>query len=279
VDTPLKSGSNGHMTAEAGYPLGTPPKLHSVPKADMPPPLPPLSPQHWFTTTHWSVVLDAAEQDPDKSYAALDKLCRTYWYPLYAYLRRKGTKPDDAQDTTQAFFERFLEKGYFTKANANRGKFRTFLLSSLENFLKDRAKHAGAQKRGAGQPLISIDEKSAEEYYKYEPANDTDPAKAYERDWAMTVLTRTLDGLRASLEKEGRGEKFEALKPFLLAEEDADYTSAAVQLNISVPAARTAVSRLRDQFREILVQEISQTVATPAEVDDEINHMISLFSS
>lgn len=233
---------------------------------------------HWFTTTHWSVVLAAGQQDPARCLDALEKLCRTYWYPLYAYVRRKGFTPDDAQDATQSFFEYFLEKGSFAKANQTRGKFRSFLLASLDNFLKDRTKYTNAQKRGAGQPVISIDEASAEQYYNCEPLDTRDPARAYERDWAMTVLTRSLDGLKAGLQAEGRAERFEDLKPFLLEEEDADYTQVATKLGMSVGAARTAVSRLRDRFRDLLVEEISHTVDTPEEVEAEINYLISVFS-
>ena len=231
-----------------------------------------------FNTTHWSVVLAAGQSDVAQSFDALEQLCRTYWYPLYAHVRRKGLSPEDSQDTTQSFFEYFLRQDSFAKAQAARGKFRSFLLASLENFLKDRFKYNNAQKRGAGQPTISIDEVNAERQYNYEPHDTDDPAKSYERDWAMTVLNRALDGLRTSLQAEGQGERFEDLKPFLLEEDDASYTQVATKFGVSVGAVRTAVSRLRDRFRNLLLEQIAQTVSNPEEVEEEIDHLISVLS-
>jgi DNA-directed RNA polymerase specialized sigma24 family protein len=233
----------------------------------------------WFTTTHWSVVSAAGQRDCPEAFGALDRLCRTYWYPLYAYLRRKGFGPHDAQDTTQSFFERFLEKDCFSRADPEKGKFRSFLLAPLENFLSDQLKFARAQKRGGGQPVISIDEMKAEDCYRCEPLDTHYPARAYERDWTMTVLTHAMDSLKAGLEAEGGGQRFEDLKPFLLEEEDADYTAVCKKLGISIGAARTAVCRLRERFRVLLEEEIAQTVGSAEEVEAEINYLISVLSN
>lgn len=188
----------------------------------------------WFTTTHWSVVLSAGQADSAENAEALNNLCRTYWYPLYAYIRRKNFSPEDAQDITQAFLASFLEKDRFAKADKQKGKFRSFLVASLENFMKDWRKHEHAQKRGGGQPVVSIDEASAEERYRIEPADYRHPGEAYDRDCMMATLALALSRLKAGFEAEGRPQRFELLKPFLLAEEDVDYEDVARRLGTSV---------------------------------------------
>src|SRR5438876_8794663 len=149
-----------------------------------------------FTTTHWSVVLMAGQADSSQANEALEKLCRTYWYPLYAYVRRQGNSPEDAQDLTQIFFSRLLEKDYFAKADRDRGKFRTFLLRSLKNFLINEWKRAGRVKRGGDLTFLSIDANVAEDRYAAEPANESNPDTAYEQRWAVTSIEQVLTALR-----------------------------------------------------------------------------------
>jgi DNA-directed RNA polymerase specialized sigma24 family protein len=168
-----------------------------------------------------------------------------------------------------------LRKDAFAKADQSKGRFRSFLLGSLEYFLKDEWKRASAQKRGGGQVTTSLDTMSAEDRYKCEPSGNVDPAKSYERDCTMAVLSSVLKRLKASFEAEGKPERFEQLKPFLL-DQDGDYTEAAGKLGVSVGAVRTAVHRLHKQFRETLKEEIANTVATPEEVDEEISYMLAL---
>src|SRR5947207_2708536 len=150
----------------------------------------------WFTTTHWSVVLAATGPNSAAAQQALERLCRTYWYPLYVFVRRQGNNPEDAQDLTQAFFSRLLEKNYLAKADRDRGKFRTFLLGSLKNFLLNEWKRAGRQKRGGGAEFLSIDTNAAEERYAMEPANESNLDAAYEQRWAVTLIEQVLTALR-----------------------------------------------------------------------------------
>lgn len=232
---------------------------------------------HWFTTTHWSVVLPAGQANSPQAAEALENLCRTYWYPLYAYARRKGHSPEDAQDVTQGLFESLLRKDAFAKADQSKGRFRSFLLGSLEYFLKDEWKRASAQKRGGGQRVISFDEMDAETRYKCEPADPADHTKAYDRNWMGEVLRCVFRRLKAGFEAEGKPQRFEHLKPFLL-DADGDYKQAAHKLGMTENAVRVAAHRLRERFRATLKEEVSNTVATPAEVDDEIAYMLALLS-
>jgi DNA-directed RNA polymerase specialized sigma24 family protein len=234
---------------------------------------------HSFTTTHWSVVLAAGDAQSPQSAEALESLCRTYWYPLYAYARRKNLSPEDAQDATQGFFEFFLRNNSFALADPNRGKFRSFLLGSLEHYLLDQWKRAKAQKRGGGLPIISIDGMTAEARYKSEPVETMDPAKLYDITWVGALLARVMSRLRASFEAEGKLTRFEHLKPFLLGEEDGGYTEAAKRLGLSVETARVAVHRMREEFRKVFREEIANTVATPSEIDTEIGYVMSLLSA
>ena len=158
-----------------------------------------------FATTHWSVVLAAGEQQSPQAAEALEKLCRTYWYPLYVYVRRRGYSPQDAQDLTQQFFALFLEKEYFRRANPERGKFRTFLLHALQNFLANEWKRAQCLKRGGGAAFLSLDVAAAEQRYAIEPATAATPERAYEKRWAMTLLEQVLAGLQQEYARAGNG--------------------------------------------------------------------------
>src|SRR5438270_3244270 len=174
---------------------------------------------HVFATTHWSVVLAAGNRNSPQCDAALEDLCRTYWYPLYAFVRRKGHSPHDAQDLTQAFFARLLEKNYVAQADRERGRFRTYLLAALTHFLADEWDKARRQKRGGGREIISFDAASAEERYRLEPIDQLDPAKLYERRWVTTLFEKVLARLEQEFRDSGKGKLFDGLKSSLLAED------------------------------------------------------------
>jgi RNA polymerase sigma factor (sigma-70 family) len=232
-----------------------------------------------FTTTHWSVVLSAVDQSSTGSEAALATLCQTYWYPLYAYVRRRGYSPEDAQDLTQSYFTGLLEKKYLDRADRERGRFRTFLLSSLENFLNNEWDRAAAQKRGGGQRTISWDEQDAEGRYRNEPVDELTPERIFEKRWAATLLELVLKKMREEFIVSSKAELFEAIKPHLWSEGPATtYAQLAVQLNMTVVAVKVTVHRLRHRYRDLLRAEIAHTVATPGEVDDEIRHLIKVMS-
>ena len=237
---------------------------------------PPESPR-WFATTHWSVVLGAADSAAPGATQALEQLCRTYWYPLYAYVRRQGYSPEDARDSTQGFFACFLEKNYLDQVHPERGKFRSFLLASLQHFLSDERDRARALKRGGGQSLISLDSLDAEERYRQEPADELSPDKAYERRWALTVLDRAQAGLKAEFAADGKSELYEALKVFLSGDKPG-YTHAqvAARLGKSTDAIRCAVQRLRQRYGELIRAEVAHTVASPAQVDEEIRYLLKV---
>src|SRR5947208_1108317 len=165
-----------------------------------------------FSTTHWSVVLEAGQDDSPQAAEALEWLCRTYWYPLYVYVRRQGRSPEDTQDLVQEFFARFLERNYLRLADPNRGRFRTFLLTSLKHFLINEWNKANREKRGGGQTRLSLDESSAETRYAAEPARDECPDTLYDKRWAATLLERALAALRAEFEQSGKQGLFERLK-------------------------------------------------------------------
>jgi RNA polymerase sigma-70 factor (ECF subfamily) len=232
-----------------------------------------------FNTTHWSVVLSAVDQSSPGSEAALARLCQSYWYPLYAYVRRRGYSPDDAQDLTQSYFASLLEKKYLDRADRERGRFRTFLLRSLENFLNNQWDRASAQKRGGGRRTISWDEQDAEGRYLKESVEELTPERIFEKRWAATLLELVLKKMREEFIVNGKEELFEAIKPHLWSEGPAtSYSQLAVQLNMTVVAVKVTVHRLRHRYRDLLRTEIAHTVATPAEVDDEIRHLIKVMS-
>jgi RNA polymerase sigma-70 factor (ECF subfamily) len=230
-----------------------------------------------FTTTHWSVILlagGAASEDAD---AALEHLCRAYWYPLYAYVRRQGHMPHDAQDLTQEFFARLLERKYLRLADPNRGRFRTFLLGSLKNFLINDWKKENRDKRGGGQKVLSLDEEMAESRFATEPATVQPPDSLYDRGWAAILLDRAIAALRAEFERAGKLELFEQLKVFVWGEKNAlSYAAMAEQLGMTEGAVKVAVHRLRQRYGELLRAEVSQTVATPAEVNEELRYLVSV---
>jgi RNA polymerase sigma factor (sigma-70 family) len=230
-----------------------------------------------FNTTHWSVVLAAGQAESSQSTAALEKLCRAYWYPLYMYVRRQGNSPEDAQDLTQDFFSRLLAKNYLAKADRERGKFRTFLLGSLKNFTINEWKRAGRLKRGGGLEILSIDAAHAEERYLAEPASESNPDAAFEQRWAVALIEQALAALRQEYGAEGKAELFEQLKGFVWGKRNsASYAAMGASLNLTEGNVKVSVHRLRQRFRETLRAEVAQTVARPDDVDDELRYLISI---
>jgi len=229
-----------------------------------------------FTPTHWSVVVAAGRSDSTHARVALEKLCRAYWPPIYAFVRRQGHNPHDAQDLTQEFFARLLGKNYLADVDRAKGRFRSFLLASLKHFLANEWDKARAQKRGGGQVLIPIDAASVESSCGFEPADLTTAEKTYERRWALTLLDQVLRRLRADYARDGKENLFEQLKPTLTeASRTVGYAEIAVRLNSSEGAVKVAVHRLRQRYRELLRAEIGETVATPGEVEDEIRNLFA----
>jgi len=247
--------------------------------ADRPPDLFCATHPHVFATTHWSVVLSAREPDVPAAAAALEKLCETYWYPLYAFVRRQGHSPHDAQDLTQAFFARLLEKNYVAQADRERGRFRTFLLAALTHFLADEWDKARRLKRGGGREIISFDAASAEERYRLEPVDQLDAAKLYERRWVTTLFDQVLARLEQEFRNEGKGELFDGLKSSLLAEDcGLTYSQLGARLSLNEDAVKQAVHRMRRRYRELFHDEIAQTVAGPGEVEEELKHLFAVLS-
>ena len=232
-----------------------------------------------FQTTHWSVVLAAGQRVTPQSAEALEKLCRTYWYPLYAYIRRQGYDAHDAQDLTQAFFARFLEKNYLGDVDRAKGKFRSFLLASLKHFLANEWDKARAKKRGGAQTFIPLDNGSAETRYGLEPAHDETADKIYERRWALTLLDQVLARLQGEYVAAGKTRSFDELKVFLTGEKSsAPYSEVAAKLKLTEGAVKVAVHRLRHRYRELLRAEIAQTVGSPDEIDAELRHLFAALS-
>jgi RNA polymerase sigma-70 factor (ECF subfamily) len=235
-------------------------------------------PRPAFVTTHWSVVLSARGQESPQSREALEKLCRAYWYPLYAFVRRQGRSPHDAQDLTQEFFARLLEKNWIGTADQSKGRFRTFLLVVLKRFLANEWDRQHAQKRGGFQPLVSIDQDGAESRLAAETTTGDQPDTLYDRRWALTLLERTMTRLREEYMATGRAKLFEHLQSCLAGDESAlPYAEIAARLNLTEAAVKMAVHRLRARYREILRAEIADTVSAPEEIEEELRHLFSTF--
>ena len=232
-----------------------------------------------FATTHWSVVLAAKRSDGLLGDAALERLCRTYWPPLYAYIRREGYSAEDAQDLTQEFFAHLLARDYLQHLRHQEGKFRSFLLTFLKHFLADERDRAGAQKRGGGKNFISLDDTSAEERHLDEPANALSPDLLFERRWAQAVMERASGRLREEYEAGGKAALFEELKDLQPGEHGAaSYAEIGARLGLATGTIGSAVHRLRKRHREILREEIAQTVARPEEIDEEIRNLLAVVS-
>jgi len=234
-----------------------------------------------FKTTHWSIVLAAGNSSAPGAREALEKLCRTYWAPIYACVRRKGRGPDDAQDLTQEFFARLLEKKYFALADRERGRFRSFLLTALGHFLVNDWRKGNAERRGAGQPVMSLDQQQAEEGYQAEPASpDLSPDRLFERRWALALLEQVLAQLRAEYEAGGKRDVFDSLKPFVWGEKSSlSQAEVAARLGTTENAVSQAVHRLRQRYGELLRAEVANTVAAPGDVEDELRHLLAAISA
>ncbi len=232
-----------------------------------------------FPTTHWSVVLSAGDGSLPNAKAALERLCRAYWYPLYVYVRWQGRSVEDAQDLTQEFFARLLQRDYLRLSDPARGRFRTFLLTALKRFLVNDWKKGRAVKRGGGQTVISWNQQETESRFLVEPADQTTPEKAFEKRWALIVLEQVLERLREEFTAGGQTERFERLKVLLWGEKDSpSYAEVAAELGLTEGALKVAVHRLRQRYRELLRAEIANTVERPEEVDDELRHLIAAIS-
>ena len=233
----------------------------------------------WFAATHWSVVLEAGKPGSPQFQAALEELCRTYWLPLYSYLRRDGFNPDDAQDLTQGFFFRLLRTDSLVGISPIKGKFRTFLLASMEHFLADERDRARAQKRGGNQTVIRLDGTQAEELFLQLPSGELSPETAFDRRWALTVLDEAFHRLRREYTNSRRANLFESLSDFLSNEATAgDYASLAPKLEMSTQAIGVAVHRLRQRYRECVRFEIGQTVTIPEDLNEEMHYLFSLLA-
>ncbi len=234
---------------------------------------PASTPGTGFATTSWSLVLAAGRKDAGAQ-TALEALCCTYWYPLYTYVRRKGYAPEDASDVIQGFFTHLLEKDVLAASDRQRGRFRTFLLTVLQRFLIKQRDRAAAQKRGGGRRRLSIDVSSAEERYRLEPFHELTPERIYERRWALTLLENVLRRLEQDCTSKGQEQLFERLRPFLVANRTGpSYAALAAETGSSEGALKVAVHRLRRRYRELLQEEVAQTVETPEEIQEELNHL------
>lgn len=230
-----------------------------------------------FATTHWSLVLAAGNREYEESNRALEKLCRAYWPPLYAYVRRRVSDIHEAQDLTQAFFERLLEKQYLADADPERGRFRAFLITAFKRFLSKERDKATAQKRGGSQVTFSVDFESQDR--NWDTRQDTQTAeRIYERQWAVTLLNRVMSRLQREMERSGKSQQFQLLKEFIGGTESGTYATVAPMLGLSESAARMAATRMRTRYRETLREEIAQTLASEEDIDDEVRHLFATFA-
>jgi RNA polymerase sigma-70 factor (ECF subfamily) len=235
--------------------------------------------RQWFVTTHWSVVLSAADTAAPGGRAALEELCRSYWSPLYCYVRRQGQSPEDAQDLTQEFFARFLERKYFRLAERERGRFRSFLLTALKHFLINEWERARAQKRGGGNTHLPVDAVAAENLYCRELSHELTADKIYERNWALAMLGRVRDGLQREYAEEGKAERFAHLERFLPGQKgELTYAEAAQLLGVAEGTVKSDVNRLKKRYRELLRAEIANTVSSRDEINDELRYLIMAVS-
>ncbi len=232
-----------------------------------------------FATTHWTVVHAAGEEMDSEAGEALTKLCRSYWYPLYAYVRRQGCDAHEAQDLTQEFFARLLERNYFSALDRRKGRFRSWLLASMEHFLAKQWRDARRLKRGGGQKILSLDEQTAEQRYKLEPTETLTAEHLYERRWALTLLEQTMQALRAEFASAEKLPLFERLQVFLTSERSGEtYAETARALNMTEGAVKVAVHRLRQRYGELVRSEIRNTVSTAEELEDELRYLLSVLA-
>ena len=232
-----------------------------------------------FRTTHWSVVLAAADERSSASDEALERLCLAYWYPLYAHVRRRGFDAHTSQDLTQSFFERLLEKQFLRSLHPDKGKFRSFLLACLGHFLANEWRNGHALKRGGATTLVPLDLAPAESRFAADSAVSQPSELAYDREWAISVLNQAMDRLEREAAESGKACLFAALKPFLIAPTpDGGYDSVAAVLGMTPHAVGMAVLRLRQRFRDVVREAVAQTVTTPLELEEELRHLRNILS-
>ncbi|HKW29764.1 MAG TPA: RNA polymerase sigma factor [Verrucomicrobiae bacterium] len=233
-----------------------------------------------FATTHWTVVLAAGNRSTPQSDSALEQLCQSYWFPLYAYVRRRGHTKEDAEDLTQAFFARFLAKNYLDGLSAERGRFRAFLLASLKHFLANEWDKSQRQKRGGGTTHLSLDWQTADTQFQVAVAGEPGPDRAFDREWAVALLARVIRRLQAECAADRKAKLFEQLKIFLTAGKgELSHAEAAKSLDMDETAVRVAVHRLRKRYRQLLRDEIARTLADAADVDEELRALFGAFST
>ena len=231
---------------------------------------------HEFATTRWSIVVSAGRDSSADSRDALATLCEAYWIPLYGYVRRRVGSAAEAADLTQAFFAELLEKNFVGAADPERGRFRAFLLTSLKHFLSKQRDRANAQKRGGGRTPLSLNFEHADSQIRIDPEGGLTPEQVFDRDWALTLLGQILERLKSEFDQAGKSALFTELKPFLVGEQSGvTWAQAAERLNMSEAAAKMAGTRMRRRYRELLREEIAQTVAAPQDVDDEIRNLFN----
>ena len=231
-----------------------------------------------FATTHWTVVLAAGKRHTPQSDHALEELCRNYWFPLYAYVRRRGHNKEDAEDSVQAFFARFLAKNYLEGLSAERGRFRAFLLASLKNFLANEWKASQRLKRGGGEKNLSLDWETADTKFQVASVAEPSPDKAFDREWAVALLAKVIERLEAECAADGKGKVFEQLKVFLAAGKgESAHAEVAKALDMEEGAVRVAVHRLRKRYRVLLREEIANTLSDPLMVDEEMRALFGAF--
>lgn len=233
-----------------------------------------------FATTHWSVIITAGQASTTRSEDALEHLCRTYWPPVYSYLRRQGHSVHESQDLTQGFFARFLEKNYLQNVQPAKGKFRSYLLGAVKHFVSNERDRAQAKKRGGGQPILSLDFERAEGQYGIEPSDSTTAEKIFDRCWALALLDRVLSRLQEENEARGKAKTFEHLKVFITKGTSTEsYQDVAEKLETTTGAVKVAAHRLRHRYREILKEEVSGTVENEAEIDEELRYLLEAVST
>jgi RNA polymerase sigma-70 factor (ECF subfamily) len=231
----------------------------------------------WFATTHWSVVIGAQDGSSSAGQVALERLCRTYWPPLYSYIRHQGHDSAEAQDLTQEFFSWLLGREYLQRAQPTAGKFRSFLLGYLKNFLLHQKRHAGAQKRGGRINFISLDETGCEDRYLLEPVDQLTPDQVFERRWAQTVMQTALDRLAGEFQSRGQSALFARLQDYQPHEPGGpSYAQIGQEFGLTEAAVKSLFQRMRQRHRELLREEIAQTVSRPEEIEEELRHFRSL---
>jgi RNA polymerase sigma-70 factor (ECF subfamily) len=229
-----------------------------------------------FTTTHWTMVISASQRESQQADVALEQLCRAYWHPIYVFLRRSGSPAHDAEDLTQAFFERVLHRDYLRAVDRTKGKFRTFLLAMLRHFLANHRRDARAQKRGGGVQFVWIDGESVDEIDFCLASVDATPEQSFDRQWAMTLLEQVVMRLEEEYRGNDKAALFDELKVFITRDSSGEsYAELAVKLNTTPAALKMAVSRLRRRYGELLRAEIARTVSTPEEVEDELRALFA----